>query len=317
MNLLITGGAGFIGSHLCETVLGKNHSVTCIDNFNDYYSPKIKEKNIEKCLKNQNFILFRENITDLNRIKKIFKNKKIDQVIHLAARAGVRESINNPILFEEVNVKGTLNLLELCKENKIKKFIFASSSSIYGENKKIPFSESDATDSIISPYAATKRAAEILCQTYSRLYNINMTCLRLFTVYGPRGRPEMAPYKFTKLVCDGKEVPIFGNGTSRRDYTYISDIVNGILSATNKDFKFEIINLGNSKPIALRELISIIEKTVGKKAKIKEFAHQKGDVSVTFADISKAKKLLKYNPKIDLKQGMRNFFEWYKNSAAG
>jgi len=300
MNLLITGGAGFIGSHLCEAVLEKDHSVICIDDFNDYYSPKIKEKNIEGCLKSKRFELFREDISDHNSIKKIFERKKIDQVIHIAARAGVRESISNPLLFEQVNVKGTLNLLQLCMEFNIKKFIFTSSSSVYGNNKKIPFSETDTTDNIISHYAATKRSAEIFCEVYSRLYGIKITCLRLFTVYGPRGRPEMAPYKFTKLIYGEKEVPIFGDGNSKRDYTYISDIIDGIVSTIDKDFKFEIINLGNSKPIELRKFISIIENTVGKKAKIKKLPHQKGDVSITFADISKAKELLNYSPKVDL-----------------
>lgn len=314
MNLLVTGCAGFIGSHLCEALLEKGHSVTCIDNFNDYYDPKIKEKNIEKCLKSENFILFRKDITNVNKLEKIFKNKKLDQVIHLAAAVGVRESINKPLFFDEVNIKGTLNLLELCRKFGIKKFIFTSSSSVYGENKKIPFSESDNTNNIVSPYAATKKSAEILCETYSKLYGINITCLRLFTVYGPRGRPDMAPYKFTKLIDEEKEVPMFGDGNSKRDYTYVSDIVNGIISAIDKEFKFEILNLGNSKPIELKEFIFTIEKIVGKKAKIKKLPAQKGDVSITFADISKAKKLLNYNPKTDLEQGIKNFFEWYKNS---
>ena len=315
MDLLVTGGAGFIGSHLCESLLEKGHSVICIDNFNDYYDPKIKEKNIENCLKNKNFILFRKDITNIDEIKKIFENHKIEQVLHLAARVGVRESIHKPILFEEVNIKGTLNLLNLCKEFNIKKFIFISSSSIYGENKKIPYSESDPTNNIISPYAATKRSAEILCETYNRLYGMNITCLRLFTVYGPRGRPEMAPYKFTKLIDEEKELPMFGDGSSKRDYTYVRDIVDGIVSAVNKNLKFEIINLGNSKPVELKKFISIREKTVGKKAKIKKLPCQKGDVSITFADISKAKELLNYSPKVNLEQGIRNFFEWYKDSA--
>ena len=317
MNLLVTGGAGFIGSHLCEAALEKGHLVVCVDNFNDYYDPKIKEKNVEKCLKNKDFVLFREDITDLDGLKTIFKGSKPDQVIHLAAAVGVRESINKPILFEETNVKGTLNMLELCKQFGIKKFIFASSSSVYGENKKIPFSESDATDNIVSPYAATKRSAEILCETYNKLYGIKVTCLRLFTVYGPRGRPEMAPYKFTKLIYEGKEIPMFGDGSSKRDYTYVNDIVAGIVSAIDKDFGFEIINLGNSKPVELRKFISTIEEITGKKAIIKRLPYQDGDVSMTFADISKAKKLLDYNPKTDLRQGIKNFFEWYKNSLAG
>lgn len=312
MNLLITGGAGFIGSHLCEAALEKGHSVICIDNFNNYYDPRIKERNIKKCLKSKNFTLFRKDITNLDELEGIFKKNKFEQVVHLAAAVGVRDSIKRPLYFEEVNIRGTLNLLELCKKFGIKKFISASSSSIYGENKKIPFSESDDTNNIVSPYAATKRASEILCETYSKLYEISIICLRFFTVYGPRGRPEMAPYKFTKLICEEKEVPMFGDGESKRDYTYISDIVDGILSAIDKDFEFEIINIGDSTPIELRKLISVIEKIVGKKAKIKNLPFQKGDIPITFADISKAKKLLNYSPKVDLEQGMNNFFEWYK-----
>jgi len=312
MNLLITGGAGFIGSHLCEAVLEMGHSVVCIDNFNDYYDPKTKERNIKKCLKNKNFTLFREDITNLDELEKIFKNNKFEQVLHLAAAVGVRDSIKRPLYFEEVNIRGTLNLLELCKKFRVRKFISTSSSSVYGENKKFPFSESDAIINIVSPYAATKRASEIFCETYSKLYDMNIICLRLFTVYGPRGRPDMAPYKFTKLIHDEEEVPMFGDGNSKRDYTYVSDIVDGIISAIDKNFKFEIINLGHSKPIELKEFISIIEKTTGKKAKIKKLPNQKGDVPATFADISKAKKLLNCSPKVDLEQGMKNFFEWYK-----
>lgn len=314
MNLLVTGGAGFIGSHLCEALLDKGFKVICIDNFSEYYNPKIKEKNIEKCQESKNFILFRKDITNRNDIRPIFENNKVDQVIHLAATVGVRESIKDPILFEQTNIKGTLNILELCREFDIKKLIFTSSSSVYGENRKTPFSESDPTNNIVSPYAATKRSAEIFCETYSRIHKINIICLRLFTVYGPRGRPEMAPYKFTKLVYEGKEVPMFGNGSSKRDYTYVADIVDGIIAALEKNFGFEIINLGGSRPVELNKLISVIGAVVGKKPKIKQLPEQKGDVPVTFADISKAKKLLGYNPKIGLEQGIKNFFEWYKKT---
>jgi len=315
MNLLVTGGAGFIGSHLCEALLDKGHSVVCVDNFNDYYNPETKEKNVQKCLKNRNYTLLRKDITDFAGLGQIFKERKFDQVIHIAAAVGVRDSIERPLLFEKVNVGGTLNLLELCNKFGVKKFIFASSSSVYGENKKIPFSESDATDNIVSPYAATKKAAEILCETYSRLYGINVTCLRFFTVYGPRGRPEMAPYKFTKIVDDEKDIPMFGDGSSKRDYTYISDIIRGIMAAVGKEFRFEVINLGNSSPVELKQLISVIEKVVGKKARIKKMPLQKGDVPLTFADVSKAKRLLGYEPKVRLEEGIKSFFEWYKNSS--
>lgn len=315
MNLLVTGGAGFIGSHLCEALLDKGHSVVCVDNFNDYYNPKAKEKNVQRCLKSRNYTLLRKDITDFAGLGQIFKEREFDQVVHIAAAVGVRDSIERPLLFEKVNVGGTLNLLELCNKFGVKKFIFASSSSVYGENKKIPFSESDATDNIVSPYAATKKAAEILCETYSRLYGINVTCLRFFTVYGPRGRPEMAPYKFTKIIDEEKEVPMFGDGSSKRDYTYISDIIKGIMAAVGKEFRFEVINLGNSSPVELRELVSVIEKVVGKKARIKKMPLQKGDVPLTFADVSKAKRLLGYEPKVRLEEGIKSFFEWYKNSS--
>lgn len=313
--MLVTGGAGFIGSHLCEALLDKGHSVVCVDNFNDYYNPKAKEKNVQKCLKSRNYTLLRKDITDFAGLGQIFKEREFDQVVHIAAAVGVRDSIERPLLFEKVNVGGTLNLLELCNKFGVKKFIFASSSSVYGENKKIPFSESDATDNIVSPYAATKKAAEILCETYSRLYGINVTCLRFFTVYGPRGRPEMAPFKFAKIIDEEKEVPMFGDGSSKRDYTYISDIIKGIMAAVGKEFRFEVINLGNSSPVELRELVSVIEKVVGKKARIKKMPLQKGDVPLTFADVSKAKRLLGYEPKVRLEEGIKSFFEWYKNSS--
>lgn len=316
MNLLVTGGAGFIGSNLCEALLEKGHSVACIDNFNDFYDPGIKEKNLERCLKNKDFVLHRKDITNFDDLREIFEKNRFDCIFHLAARAGVRESINKPKLFEEVNVKGTQNLLELCRLFKVKKFIFASSSSVYGTNEKVPFSESDAIDNMISPYAKTKRKAELLCMDYSRLYGIKTVCLRLFTVYGPRGRPEMAPYKFTKLVMEGKEIPVFGDGSSKRDYTYVSDIIDGIVSALGRDFDFEIINLGNSSPVALKEFISTIEDITGKKAMIRHLPKQEGDVPLTFADISKAKKLLGYSPKVSLRQGMKKFFEWYKSNEA-
>ncbi|MBI2135143.1 GDP-mannose 4,6-dehydratase [Candidatus Woesearchaeota archaeon] len=314
MNILVTGGAGFIGSNLCESLLKKGHNVFCIDNFNSYYDPKIKENNIKTCLKDKNFRLFRKDICDFGGLEGIFDKISIDAVFHLAAEVGVRASIENPKLFEKVNVAGTLNILEICRKFGIKKLIFASSSSVYGENKKTPFSETDPVDNMISPYAASKRSAEIFCGAYSRLYGIKIACMRLFTVYGPRGRPEMAPYKFTKLVYEGKEIPMFGNGHSKRDYTYVTDIIDGLMAALDKDFDFEIINLGDSRPIELKKLISVISMVVGKDPKIKQLPEQKGDVSVTFADISKAKKLLDYKPKIALEQGMKNFFAWYKNN---
>ena len=310
---LVTGGAGFIGSHVCDSLLENGDSVVCVDNFNDYYDSKIKERNIESCLTNDSFKLYRVDITNISDLTNVFEKELPQVVIHLAARAGVRPSIINPFIYEEVNVKGTLNLLELTKQYKVKNFVFGSSSSVYGINEKIPFSEDDPVNNPISPYAATKRSAELLCSTYHHLYDMDISCLRFFTVYGPRGRPDMAPYKFTKLIVDGEEIKRFGDGSSKRDYTYVSDIVDGILAAT--DLKgFEIINLGNNNPVELNYFISVIEDLVGKKAKIKELPIQPGDVNITYADISKAKSLFGYNPKTSIGDGMAKFWHWYKEN---
>lgn len=311
MNILVTGGAGFIGSHLCEALLNEGANVICVDDFNDYYNPKFKEENIRNCLKNKNFKLYKADITDIKNLEEIFKKNKIEKIAHLAARAGVRASIENPILYEKVNILGTLNLLMLAKQFKVKNFIFSSSSSVYG-NSKVPFSEDTNTDNPISPYAATKKSAELICHTFSKLYNIPITCLRLFTVYGPRGRPDMAPYKFTELVHKEKELPVFGDGTSKRDYTYVSDVIEGISSSLNKEFKFEIINLGNSNPVELNHFISLIENNIGKKAKIKRLPSQPGEVNITFSDIRKAKRLLNWEPKVKIDEGMKKFIDWYK-----
>ena len=311
--VLVTGGAGFIGSHVSERLLELNYKVICIDNFNDYYDPKIKESNIRECLKNKNFELHKLDITNLNSLENLFNKNNIDYIIHIAARAGVRASIENPFLYEKVNVGGTLNLLEIAKKFKIKKLIFTSSSSVYGVNKKVPFSEEDPVNNPISPYAATKASAEILCKAYNNLYKIPIVCLRLFTVYGPRGRPDMAPYKFMKLIDEEKQIPVYGDGTSKRDYTYVSDVVDGITSALEKNINFETINLGNSNPIELKKFIFIIEKQVGKKAILQKKDEQKGDVPLTYADISKAERLLGYKPKIKLEEGIKKMVQWYRN----
>ncbi|MEK6869421.1 MAG: NAD-dependent epimerase/dehydratase family protein, partial [Nanoarchaeota archaeon] len=227
--ILVTGAAGFIGSHVCEALVKEKKQVIGIDNFNDYYSPKIKESNIETLKQHNNFTLYREDIKNIDSLKKIFEDNKIGKIIHLAARVGVRPSISMPSAYVQDNIQGTLNLLELAKENGIKTFIFGSSSSVYGGNKKIPFSENDEVNGQISPYGFTKRSCELLCNTYRNLYGVNIACLRFFTVYGPRGRPDMAIYKFTKMINEGKEIEVYGDGTSKRDYTYVSDIVRGIL----------------------------------------------------------------------------------------
>jgi len=312
--ILVTGGAGFIGSHVCDSLLEKGKKVICIDNFNDYYDPEIKKKNIAEALKNNNFILYKVDITNKEKLRDVFEENKMDKIIHLAARAGVRTSFENPTLYKEVNVGGTKNLLELACEFKIKTFIFGSSSSIYGVNEKVPFSEGDPIRNIISPYAETKKQGEDLCKRYHKEFGLNITCLRFFTVYGPRGRPDMAIYKFTKQIIEEKPIDVYGNGTTKRDYTYVKDIVTGILSALHKNKGFEIINLGNSEVVELNRLISYIGKETGKKAKINQLPIQKGDAPITYADISKARRLLKYQPKTNIEKGIKLFVEWFKRN---
>ena len=312
--ILVTGGAGFIGSHVCDALLNKGKQVVCLDNFNNYYSPKRKRKNIEHNLSNKSFFLEETDIRQLEKLKKVFEKHKITKVIHLAARAGVRASIKDPHIYEEVNVKGTLNLLELSRKFNIKNFVFGSSSSVYGLNKKLPFSEKARTDTQISPYALTKKTGEMLCHTYSKLYKLNITCLRFFTVYGPRGRPDMAPYLFTKLISEDKPIIRYGDGSSKRDYTYIEDVVQAILSASEKNYAYEIFNIGNSKTIELNKFISLIETLLGKKARIIQKDMPKEDIPITYADISKAKKYFGYNPKTNIEQGMKMFVDWFNKN---
>lgn len=309
--ILVTGGAGFIGSHVCDKLLSLGYKVICLDNFNNYYDPKIKRKNISHNLINPNYNLEEVDITNYEELRKVFLKYEFKKIIHLAARAGVRPSIKEPTLYFDVNVKGTQNLLELSRLNKVKTFIFGSSSSVYGNNKKVPFSEEDKVDNQVSPYAATKKCGEILCNSYSKLYDINITCLRFFTVYGPRGRIDMAPFKFTDLISKGQTIEMYGDGSSKRDYTYVADIVNGIISSLEANYKFEIFNLGNSNPIELKEFIKLVELSTGKKAKIVQKPMPIGDVDITYADISKAKKLLSYSPETSIKEGMEKLVEWY------
>ena len=313
MKYLVTGGAGFIGSHLIDRLLSDGHSVICIDNFDNFYDPSIKWQNIKYALKNKNFKLIQGDIRDKSILKSCFKKNEIDIVIHLAARAGVRPSIEQPELYYDVNVIGTLRLLETMREFNIKKMIFASSSSVYGNNKKVPFSETDNVNFPISPYAATKKAGELLCYTYHHLYNFDVFCLRLFTVYGPRQRPEMAIHLFTRNLLEDKPIKMFGDGSSKRDYTFIDDIIDGIIASLETLKGYEIINLGESKTISLANLISIIEKITSKNACIEKLSVQPGDVLITYADISKAKNLLGYNPNISIEQGIRQFVDWINN----
>ena len=312
--ILVTGGAGFIGSHLCERLLEEGHSVICLDNFDSYYDPNLKIRNVEEISNKYPgpFTMVTGDIRNRDHLAELFKRNRIDAVFHLAARAGVRPSIVDPLLYEDVNLRGTITLLEVCKEFGMKNFIFASSSSVYGENQRVPFSEKDLDIQPISPYGATKRAGELLCYSYHHLYGINIACLRIFTAYGPRQRPEMAIHKFTSLMDQEKEIPMYGDGSSKRDYTYIDDLIDGMMAVLQRHKGFEIYNLGESRTTSLKELIRMIEGCLGKKAKIKAVEPQPGDVSITYADITKAKRLLNYQPKIEMEEGIKKFVEWYK-----
>lgn len=311
MEILVTGGAGFIGSHLIEKLLSDNHTIVNLDCFNDYYNPAIKERNIQTAAHSPNYELVRADILDYPRLQKLFDDRHFDIVVHLAARAGVRPSIQEPLLYEQVNVQGTMHLLEMCRIHHIKKFVFASSSSVYGANKKVPFEESDSVDNPISPYAATKKAGELICYTYSKLYDISVNCLRFFTVYGPRQRPDMAIHKFAQLIYDRTPIPVFGSGKSRRDYTYYSDIVQGIEGAMTYCDGYNIYNLGESSTIELMDLIGLIQEALDIEALLDFKPDQPGDVPMTFADVSKAKAELKYDPQINIEEGIKLFAKWF------
>jgi len=314
MKVLVTGAAGFIGSHLCERLVDHNIDVICVDNFNNYYNPAIKRKNIESLMASNKIKLYEVDICIYEQLKSVFSSHQFCGIYHLAARAGVRPSIKNPLLYQQVNVEGTLNLLELARQFEIPKFIFASSSSVYGNNKKTPFSEIDNVDNPISPYAATKKAGELIAYSYHHLYDISISCIRFFTVYGPRQRPDMAIHRFTKLIDHGEEIPVFGDGSSQRDYTYISDIIDGLVNAYDYCSGYEIYNLGDSQTIILMKMIQTIEKYLGKKANLKFLPFQLGDVEMTFADIGKAKLELNYSPKVYFEEGVRNFIDWYNKN---
>jgi len=337
MIYLVTGGSGFIGSHLIEKLLKEGHSVINIDNFDNFYDYKIKIKNtldsVEKNIdfefsekendiqnlisisKSEHYTLYFQDIRDQKGLEKIFRNHQIDFIIHLAALAGVRPSIERPLEYEEVNVRGTMNLWELCNQFGIKKFICASSSSVYGNNEKIPFCETDNVDQPISPYAATKKSGEVLGHVYHSLYGIDMIQLRFFTVYGPRQRPDLAIHKFTKLISENKEIPFYGDGNTARDYTYIDDIIDGILKSIDyleKNFDiYEIINLGENEVVTLTEMLSEIEKNLNKTAIRKILPLQPGDVQKTSADITKAQNLIGYKPVTNFQNGTKKFVEWF------
>ncbi|WP_185246476.1 GDP-mannose 4,6-dehydratase [Chryseobacterium bernardetii] len=337
MIYLVTGGSGFIGSHLVEQLLRNGHSVINIDNFDDFYSYQIKIKNTLQSIdiiwdfefsdketdiqrlvslsRSDQYSLYYQDIRDKKGLESIFKNHPIDMVIHLAALAGVRPSIERPLDYEEVNVRGTMNLWELCKDFKIKKFICASSSSVYGNNDKIPFAEMDNVDNPISPYAATKKCGEIMGHVYHNLYHIDMIQLRFFTVYGPRQRPDLAIHKFTKLISEGVEIPFYGDGTTARDYTYIDDIIDGIIKSVlyleNNSNIYEVINLGENQVVTLMEMVTAIEDALKMTAHKKILPMQPGDVTKTNADITKAKTLIGYKPDTDFQNGIKKFVEWF------
>lgn len=311
----ITGGAGFIGSTLTEKLLNEGNKVIAIDNFCDYYNPKLKENNIKNFSIN-NYKIYRGDIRNRDDIKKIFDENKIDIIIHLAAMAGVRPSIENPLLYQEVNGNGTQNILEEAKLHNIKNLVMASSSSVYGNCKEVPFREDMIVDYAISPYAATKKANEVMAHVYHKLNKMNIIMLRFFTVYGPKQRPDLAINKFTRLMLNGDEIPMYGDGTTSRDYTFVDDIVDGICKSCNyvlnNENVYEIINLGSNNPISLKEMINTIGEVLNIEPKINQMPMQPGDVDRTYADITKAKRLLGYEPKTTFKEGIKSFIEWYK-----
>jgi UDP-glucuronate 4-epimerase len=321
--ILLTGGAGFIGSHLAQALLRKQTALSVLDNLDDFYSPAWKKANLELIRKAGPFDFFDQDIWAMDRLRETVAKIRPDVIVHLAARAGVRPSIEQPRLYEQVNVAGTVNLLELCREFHVSRLIFGSSSSVYGATSRAPFSEEQSGLRPISPYAATKLAGELFCYTYAHLYKLPVMALRFFTVYGPRQRPDLAIHKFVARMEKGEPLPIFGDGESGRDYTYVDDIVAGVLGALDYDFSstegapFEICNLGNSHPVKLSELVRMLERATGKKAMVQRETSQQGDVPLTWADISKAGRLLGYRPQTSLEEGLEKFVEWYRAGDPG
>ena len=311
MRILLTGGAGFIGSHLAERFLERGDDLVILDNLDTFYDPSIKERNLEKVRAKGEFVLYRENLLDQEVLLRVFEQHRPQVVVHLAARAGVRPSLEEPELYSEVNITGTVRLLNLAQKFKVEHFIFGSSSSVYGAQSRSPFREDDPVPHPISPYAATKRAGELLAFVYSHNHALPITCLRFFTVYGPRQRPEMAIHKFTRRVWKGEEIEVYHQGKSERDYTYIDDIVQGIVAALEHPSGFEIFNLGNSRTIRLLDLIHLIEQNLGRKACIRLMPAQPGDVPLTYADISRAKERLGYSPTTPIEIGISRFVDWF------
>ncbi|BCW92995.1 MAG: epimerase [Thermoanaerobaculum sp.] len=315
--VLVTGGAGFIGSHVTQALLDRGFDVVCLDDFNGYYNPAFKRENVAPFLENPRFHLVEGDIRDRDLVFATYRQFGISTTVHLAARAGVRPSIANPRLYEEVNGVGTVNLLEAAHRFGAYTFIFGSTSSVYGINSKVPFSEEDPIAYPISPYAASKRGAELMCYTFHHLYGLKVTVLRFFTVYGPRQRPDMAIYKFTELLAKGKPVPRFGDGSMARDYTYIDDIVRGVMAAFDHEADFEIVNLGGSRTTTLQQLIELIARELGVPPLVEELPLQPGDVPITFADVSKAKRLWGWQPEVPIEEGISRFVRWFKAHRLG
>jgi len=312
-HIIVTGGAGFIGSHVVEYLLKNNYHVTVVDNYDSFYSKETKQKNLSTVINHPNLIFHELDIVDANAID-LHLTETYQAIIHLAAKAGVRPSIENPIAYQQTNVAGTQNLLEFARKKSIKQFVFASSSSVYGINKNIPWRESDGLLNPISPYASTKISGELLGHVYSHLYGIRFIGLRFFTVFGPRQRPDLAIHAFSKKILNNETIPFFGDGNTQRDYTFIDDIVQGIIGALNYEkTNYEIINLGNSHAVSLAELVNTLETVLDKKAIINKLPEQPGDVPITFSDISKAKNLINYLPTTSLKDGVIKFKEWLEN----
>ena len=311
LDVFITGVAGFIGSHVAESLLARGDRVFGLDNFDPFYDPAIKKKNLSALREHPGFSFFEADIRDSDALVRWGNGVRPDVVIHLAAKAGVRPSVADPVGYADVNINGTIRVLEWAREQKVPRILFASSSSVYGGNIKVPFSESDFVDHPVSPYAATKKAGELLCHTYCHLYGMNVVSLRFFTVYGPRQRPEMAIHKFTRMILEGKEIDLYGDGSSLRDYTYIEDIVSGVLGAMNAPAGYRVYNLGESATISLEDLVSLLEKACGRQAARRFSPPQPGDVPKTYADISLARAEIGYDPKVSIEEGIVRFVEWY------
>ncbi len=316
MTVFVTGGAGFIGSHVCERLLERGHRVLCLDDLNDYYSPQWKLANLEVSRSHQSFTFIHGTLLDYTRLHDLFKKYKPQQVIHLAARAGVRPSLRDPRLYETTNGRGTLNILEVCREFKLSRLIYTSSSSVYGERLDMPLKETDPIRNPISPYGAAKYASEKMCSVYQQLTGMEVNVIRPFTVYGPRQRPDMAIFKFTRMIDEGQTIPLFGDGSTARDYTYIGDFVDGLEKSLEFGDGFQVFNLGGSQTTRLIDLVGTISKCLGKKADIDFQPTQPGDVPLTLADITKARNLLGYEPRTTVPEGIAKFVEWYREAAS-